>query len=70
MESELGSDRIGRIGEQQFEALCERAEARKAHDINHTDISCDYEKVGLSFEPTPAGLLAALSAACGENPSA
>jgi hypothetical protein len=46
------------------------AEARKAHDINHTDISYDYEKVGLRFEPTAAGLLAALSAACGENPSA
>ena len=32
------------------------AEARKAHDINHTDISYDYEKVGVRFEPTPAGL--------------
>ena len=46
------------------------AEARKAHDINHTDISYDYEKVGVRFEPTPAGLLAALSAACGQNPGA
>lgn len=46
------------------------AEARKAYDINHTDISYDYEKVGMRFEPTPAGLLAALSAACGENPGA
>jgi hypothetical protein len=44
------------------------AEARKAHDINHTDISYDYEKVGLRFEPTPTGLLAALTAACGQNP--
>jgi hypothetical protein len=46
------------------------AEARKAHDVNHSDISYDYEKVGLRFEPTDAGLLAAVSAACGENPSA
>lgn len=45
------------------------AEARKAHDINHTDISYDYEKVGVRFEPTPAGLLTALSAACGDNPA-
>lgn len=44
------------------------AEARKAHDINHVDISYDYEKVGLRFEPTPSGLLAALTAACGHNP--
>ena len=44
------------------------AEARKAHDINHTDISYDYEKVGVRFEPTPAGLLAALTAACRQNP--
>ncbi|MCE4283000.1 hypothetical protein LYZ77_21985 [Xanthomonas hortorum pv. vitians] len=47
-----------------------KADARKAHDINHTDISYDYEKVGLRFEPTAAGLLAALSAACGQNPGA
>jgi hypothetical protein len=46
------------------------AEARKTHDINHTDISYDYEKVGVRFEPTPAGLLAALTAACGQNPGA
>lgn len=46
------------------------AEARKARDINHTDISYDYEKVGTRFEPTPAGLLAAASAACGQNPGA
>ncbi|RVM16483.1 hypothetical protein [Sinorhizobium meliloti] len=46
------------------------AEARKAHDINHTDISYDYEKVGVRFEPTPTGLLAALSASCGQNPGA
>ncbi|MER2537478.1 MAG: hypothetical protein ABTQ31_20200 [Rhizobiaceae bacterium] len=46
------------------------AEARKAHDINHTDISYDYEKVGVRFEPTPTGLYAALSAACGDNPGA
>lgn len=45
------------------------AEARKAYDINHTDISYDYENVGQRFEPTGAGLLAALSAACGQNPS-
>ncbi|WCE03850.1 hypothetical protein [Pseudoxanthomonas sp. JBR18] len=47
-----------------------RAEARKAHDINHTDISYDYEKLGVRFEPNPADLLAALSAACGQNPGA
>ena len=46
------------------------AEARKAHDINHTDISYAYEKIGLRFKPTPGGLLAALSDACGQNPSA
>jgi len=46
------------------------AEARKAHDINHTDISYDYEKVGVRFEPIPTGLLAALTAACGQNPGA
>ncbi|MEA9729175.1 hypothetical protein [Xanthomonas campestris] len=46
------------------------AEARKAHDINHTGISYDYEKSGVRFEPTPAGLSAALSAACGRNPGA
>ncbi len=46
------------------------AEARKAHDINHSDISYDYEKTGARFEPTPDGLLAALSAACGQNPGA
>ena len=46
------------------------AEARKAHAINHTDISYNYEKVGVRFEPTPAGLLAALTAACGQNPGA
>ena len=46
------------------------AEARKAHDINHVDISYDYEKVGQRFEPTAAGLSAALSAACGQDPGA
>lgn len=46
------------------------AEARQAHDINHTDISYDYEKVGVRFEPTPAGLLVALTAACGHDPGA
>ncbi|WP_196222664.1 hypothetical protein [Pseudooceanicola algae] len=46
------------------------AEARKARDINHTDISYDYVKSGVRFEPTPAGLLAALIAACGQNPGA
>lgn len=44
------------------------AEARKAHDINHTNISYDYEKVGVRFEPTPTGLLSALRTACGQNP--
>lgn len=47
-----------------------QAEARKAHAINHTTISYDYEKVGLRFDPTAAGLLTALSTACGQNPSA
>lgn len=46
------------------------AEARKAHNINHVDISYDYERVGLRFEPTASGLLAALNAACGQNPAA
>ena len=46
------------------------AEARKAHDINHADISYDYERVGVRFEPTTTGLLAALGAACGQNPGA
>jgi hypothetical protein len=46
------------------------AEARKAHDINHVDISYDYEKVGQRFEPTAPGLLAALATACGQDPSA
>lgn len=46
------------------------AEARNAHDINHTDISYNYEKIGLRFKPTPVGLFAALSEACGQNPSA
>ena len=46
------------------------AEARKAHDINHVDISYDYEKVGQRFEPTAAGLSSALSAACGQDPGA
>jgi hypothetical protein len=46
------------------------AEARKAHDINHSDISYDYAKVGVRFEPTPAGLLAALSSKCGQDPRA
>jgi hypothetical protein len=45
------------------------AEARKVYDINHTDISYDYESVGVSFQPTPIGLWAAPSPACGENPS-
>lgn len=44
------------------------AEVRKAHDINHVDISYDYEKVGVRFEPTPTGLSAAVRAACGQNP--
>ena len=46
------------------------AEARQARDINHTNISYDYEKVGMRFEPTPTGLLEAISAACGQNPGA
>jgi hypothetical protein len=46
------------------------AEARQARDINHTNISYDYEKVGMRFAPTPTGLLEAISAACGQNPGA
>ncbi|WP_308925942.1 hypothetical protein [Janthinobacterium sp. J1-1] len=46
------------------------AEAREAHDINHVEISYDYVKVGVRFEPTPIGLWVALSKACGQNPSA
>lgn len=46
------------------------AESRNVNDINHLNISYDYEKVGVRFQPTPAGLLAALSAACGQNPGA
>lgn len=46
------------------------AESRKDYDINHTDISYDYEKVGLRVEPTAAGLKAALTAVCGQEPGA
>lgn len=45
------------------------AEARKAMDINHADISYDYEKTGKRFEPTPDGLRAALLSACGDSPA-
>lgn len=46
------------------------AEAHGARDINHTEISYDYEKVGVRFEPTHSGLLAALNTACGQDPGA
>lgn len=46
------------------------AEARKALDINHADISYDYQKVGKRFEPTADGLRAALLSACSGNPAA
>lgn len=59
MENELDPDRIGGM-----------AEARKTHDINHVDISYDYQKVVQRFEPTAAGLLTALTAACGQDPGA
>lgn len=36
------------------------AEARGVHDINHENISFDYEKVGTRFSPDSAGLLDAL----------
>lgn len=47
-----------------------QAEASRAFDINHTDISYNYEKVGVRFEPTATGLLKAVSAACGRNSGA
>ncbi|MET4212833.1 hypothetical protein [Bradyrhizobium sp. LA2.1] len=40
------------------------AEVEEARDINNTDISYDYEKVGARFEPTAEGMLEALSAIC------
>ncbi|XIA62049.1 hypothetical protein ACFIOY_20395 [Bradyrhizobium sp. TZ2] len=43
------------------------AEANEAYDINKTDISYDYEKLGTRFEPTPDGLLEALTAICRED---
>jgi hypothetical protein len=45
------------------------AESRKDYDINHTEISYDYEKTGSRFEPTPQDLRAALNAACGDDPA-
>lgn len=46
------------------------AEAEEAYDINNTDISYNYEKVGTRFEPTPEGMHEALSAICRENTAA
>lgn len=43
------------------------AEARQEYDINHTEISYNYERVGRRFEPTAQGLRAALSEACGND---
>ncbi|UUE95078.1 hypothetical protein [Comamonas thiooxydans] len=44
------------------------AEAKEALNINHAEISYDYAKVGVRFEPSHLGLLQALSKVCGENP--
>lgn len=44
------------------------AEAKNTLDINHTEISYDYGKVGVRFEPSHTGLLNALRAVCGESP--
>jgi hypothetical protein len=44
------------------------AEAGNTYDINHRKIGYDYVKCGQRFEPTPAGLISALTAACGEAP--
>ncbi|WP_316200655.1 MULTISPECIES: hypothetical protein [unclassified Bradyrhizobium] len=46
------------------------AEAHRAHDINHADIGYDFEKAGRRFEPTPAGLLEALTLVCQQSPAA
>ena len=46
------------------------AEANEAHDINKTDISYNYEKVGTRFEPTPEGMLEALTSTCQEDSAA
>lgn len=46
------------------------AEANGAYDINKTDISYDYEKLGTRFEPTPDGLLEALTSICREDSAA
>jgi hypothetical protein len=46
------------------------AEARRAHDINHADISYDYDKIGERFEVTPEGLLEVLTSVCRQNPAA
>lgn len=40
------------------------AEANDARDINNTDVSYNYEKIGRRFEPTAEGLLEALSEIC------
>ncbi|MDO9299051.1 hypothetical protein [Bradyrhizobium sp.] len=46
------------------------AEANEAHDINKTNISYDYEKLGTRFEPTSEGLLEALKFICKEDSAA
>jgi hypothetical protein len=43
------------------------AEAGHAHDINKTNISYDYEKLGTRFEPTSEGLLKVLTTICSED---
>lgn len=46
------------------------AEAEQARDVNNTDISYNYEKVGARFEPTAEGLLGVLTAICREDTGA
>jgi hypothetical protein len=45
------------------------AEARGLRDINHADISYDYEKTGKRFEATPEGLFEVLTSVCPQNPT-
>jgi hypothetical protein len=46
------------------------AESQEAYDINNTNISYNYEKVGTRFEPTPKGMCESLTAVCRENTAA
>lgn len=46
------------------------AEQRGTNDINRENVSFNYTKHGQRFDPTPEGLLSALSAVCGADPAA